>query len=105
MILQFPTMCSYNMRTYSSSIGLNVQQEIDNVIRETDSVVSRETVVDIVRTLLDDCSHDPIFDTEFSIEMAVTLFPNAYEDDIEVSVEVVNRVLNRHGTTQPKGTI
>lgn len=38
-----------------SSIGLNVQQEIDNVIIESGQV-SRDKVVDIVRTLLDEKS-------------------------------------------------
>lgn len=83
-----------------SSIGLNVQQEIDNVIRESGQV-SRDKVVDVVRVLLDEVNLTPVFDIERYIEIAITEFPDVSEDEIEVSIEVVNRILNRQGTTQP----
>lgn len=83
-----------------SSIGLNVQQEIDNVIRESGQV-SRDKVVDVVRVLLDEVNPAPVFDIERYIEIAITEFPDVSEDEIEVSIEVVNRILNRQGTTQP----
>lgn len=83
-----------------SSIGLNVQQEIDNVIRESGQV-SRDKVVDVVRVLLDEVNPTPVFDIERYIEIAITEFPDVSEDEIEVSIEVVNRILNRQGTTQP----
>ncbi len=90
------------MKIVASPIMLNVQEEIDNVIEETGLSVLRDIVVEVTRTLLDDCGNDPLLkEKEFSIDVATQIFGSEFSNEIGIAAEVVSRILNREGTTQP----
>jgi hypothetical protein len=86
-----------------SSIGINVQQEIDKQIETLGLDVSRDTVVDMVRFLLDDCEDDPDrTDKDFNIEVLSEYYQLPLDtNEIDVASEVVSAILNRQGTVQP----
>ena len=86
-----------------SSIGLNVQQEIDKQIEEMGLDVARDTVVEMVKFLLDDCEEDPDrIDEDFNTDVLSEYYQLPLNTkEIDVASKVVVNLLTRQGTTQP----
>lgn len=86
-----------------SSIGLNVQQEIDSEIEKSETPVAREKVVEMVQFLLDECDDDPYRKHKYFCQQVLAEYYDLTVDNPEVLVssQVVVNILNRSGTVQP----